>query len=264
MFTRKELFALTITIFILAFAIGFDDGSETFSWAYWLSNFFVVLLLVILSFTAQQIGHKIAARMNGFDTEYTFWGIQSFRFYSPMHMMGRGKTKTFPRTIHLFGKEVLIESFPLGLVLCLLFAIISNGQLFFLAVGQYHLLLKRHSRFGRKFLEVTNYEEAKIALAGPMVSILLMVIGKLFNSYGTMDTFIFINAGLALFHMLPLPHLAGLKVYFGSRLLYVSSLVFTIAMIILAYTVSIIPMLIISLASFLVAGTFFYYYKYFR
>ena len=124
--------------------------------------------------------------------------------------------------------------------------------------------MRRHSRFGRKFLEVTNYEEAKIALAGPMVNIGLMVIGKLFNIYGTMNTFIFINAALALFHLLPLPGLAGLKVYFGSRLLYVSSLAFTIAMILLAYTVSIIPMLIISLASLLVAGSFYYYHSYFK
>ncbi len=263
MFTRKELFALIVTILIVSFAVAFDHGSQTFMWSYWLSHLLVVLLLVAISFIAQQMGHKIAARMAGFDTEYSFWGIQSLSL-SPMHLMGRGKTKAFPRTFRFFGKEILIESFPLGLILCFLFAIISNGQLFFLAVGQYHLLLKRHSRFGRKFLEITNYEEAKIALAGPMVNILLMIFGKLFNSYGTMDTFIFINAALALFHMLPLPHLAGLKVYFGSRLLYVSSLVFTIAMILLAYTVSVIPMLIISLASLFVAGSFFYYYKYFR
>lgn len=263
MFTKREIFALVITILVLALAIGFDDGSASFAWGYWLSNFFIVLLLVAFSFTAQQLGHKIAARMNGFDTEYTFWGIQSLSL-SPMHLMGRGKSKAFPRTLKLFGKEFLIHSFPLGIILCLIFTLLSNGQLFFLAVGQYNLLLKRSSRFGRKFLEVTNYEEAKIALAGPMVNIVLMVLAKLFNSYGTFDTFIFINGWLALFHMLPLPHLAGIKVYFGSRLLYVSSLVFTIAMIILTYTVSIIPMLLVSLASFVVAGSFYYYYRYFR
>ncbi len=261
MFTRKEITALIVTILIVSFAIGFDDGSASFQWGYWLSNLLIVFIMVSLSFIAHQLGHKIVARMNGFETEYHSWGIQSF---SIMGALGKTKSKPFPRTIHLFGKEYLIYSFPLGLVLCLFVTILSNGQLFFLAVGQYTLLLKKSSRFGRKFLEITHYDEAKIALAGPIVSIVLMIIGKLFNTYGTFDTFVFINAALALFHMLPLPGLAGIKIYFGSRLLYVSSLVFMISMVILAYTVSIIPMIFISFASLLIAGSFYYYYTYFK
>ncbi len=263
MFSKKEIYVLILTILVLSFALGFDDGSEIFSWAYWLSNFFITIIIVAISFIAQQIGHKVIARMNGFDTEYNWWGFQNLSL-RPVSLMGRGRNKTFPRKINFFGKQILIESFPIGLVLCLLFALISNGQLFFLAVGQYNLLIKRSSRFGRKFLEVTNYEEAKIALAGPMTNIILMVIGTLFNQYNTFDLFIFINAGLALFHMLPLPKLAGLKVYFGSRLLYVSSLVFIISIVVLTYTVSIIPMVLISLASLLVSGLLYYYYTYFR
>ncbi len=263
MFTKRELFALLVTILVLSLAIGFDDGSETFTWGYWLGNLFIVFLMVVISFTAQQIAHKVVARMNGFDTEYVPWGIQSFRF-TPMSLMGRTKNKAFPRTISFFGKEYLMHSFPLGLVLCLFVTLISNGQLFFLAVGQYNLLLKKSSRFGRKFLEVTNYEEAKIALAGPMANIILMIIGKLLNAYGSFDTFILLNAMLALFHMVPFSTLAGTKIYFGSRLLYVSSLVFMISMVVLAYTVSTIPMLLISLVSLFIGGTLYYYYNYFK
>src|SRR3989338_6485049 len=195
MFSKKELVYLALTIFIVSLSIAFDDGSTSFSWAYWLNNFIVVIIIVALSFFV---------------------------------------------------------------------TLLSNGQLFFLAVGQYTLLLKKASRFGRKFVEVTNYEEAKIALAGPMANIILMILGMLFNSYGTFDTFILINAMLALFHMLPLPGLAGTKIYFGSRLLYVSSLVFMVSMTILAYTVSVIPMLLISLASLFISGSLYYYYTYFK
>jgi hypothetical protein len=110
---------------------------------------------------------------------------------------------------------------------------------------------------------VQNLEEAKIALAGPMVSIVLMVIGKLLNSYGTFDTFILVNAGLAIFHMLPLPNLAGIKILFGSRILYITSLIFVIMMVVLAYTVSIIPMLIISAVAAVIAFILGYYFTYF-
>jgi len=149
MFTKRELFALLITILVVSLAVGFDDGSETFQWSYWLGNLFIVFLMVALSLTVQQMAHKMVARRNGFDTEFVPWGIQSFRF-TPMSLMGRTKNKAFPKTITLFGKEYLVHSFPLGLVLCLFVTLISNGQLFFLAVGQYNLLLKRSSRFGRK------------------------------------------------------------------------------------------------------------------
>mgnify|MGYP001604842542 CR=1 FL=1 len=263
MFTKREIFALFVTILVLSLAVGFDDGSDTFQWSYWLGNLFIVFVMVAISFTAQQIGHKTVARMNGFDTEYVPWGIQSFNLY-PMGLMGKTRNKTFPKTISIFGKEYLIHSFPLGLLLCFIVAVISNGQLFFLAVGQYNLLLKRSSRFGRRFLEVTNYEEAKIALAGPMVNILLMILGKILNVYGSFDTFILINAMLALFHMIPFSTLAGTKIYFGSRLLYVASIVFMISMVVLAYTVSTIPMLLISLVSFFIGGTLYYYYNYFK
>lgn len=263
MFRKKEILYLAITIFVVSLAIGFDDGSPSFSWSYWLQNFVIVFLMVAFSFLVQQIGHKIAARMNGFDTEYTLWGFQDLSL-RPMSLMGRTKNKMFPRSYRLFGKEFVVDSFPVGIVLSLLVTLMSNGKLFFLAVGQYHLILERSSRFGRKALQITNYEEAKIALAGPMMNIVLLVLATLFNSHGSFDTFILLNALLAFFHMLPLPYLAGLKIYFGSRLLYVSSLVFMISIVILAYTVSTIPMLLISLASLLISGSLYYYYSYFK
>lgn len=272
MFSKKEVTALIVSIFVLTLAFAFDDGNPIFQWSSWLANFCIIFFLMGISFVAQQLGHKIAARMNGFDTEYTYWGIQTFRLrefwiFNPsryMSLMGRAKNKPFPRKISIFGRELLIESFPIGIVISLLVMLFSNGKLFFLAVGQYHLLLEKSSRLGRKFLEVTHYEEAKIALAGPMVNIVLMVIAKLFNQHGTFDTFIMINAALALFHMLPLGTLSGTKVLFSSRLLYLCSFVFIISMVILAYTVSTIPMLIVSLLSAVVAGSLYYYYYYYQ
>jgi len=263
MFTKKEIFSLLLTIFILSFAFGFDDKSETFVWGNWLGNFVVVFIMVALAFLAHQLGHKIAAKMNGFTAEYAYWGIQSLSL-KPRQLLGKGKSNPFPRTITVFGKKILIESFPIGLILCFLVTLLSNGQLFFLAVGQYTLLIKKTSRFGRRFFEVTNYEEAKIALAGPLANIILMILAKLVNAYGTFDTFIFINAMLALFHMIPLSHLAGAKVYFGSRLLWVSSIVFIVALIVLVYTVSIIPLLLLSLLSMFIAGSLYYYFTYVR
>jgi Zn-dependent protease len=270
MFNKKEIIALIISIFVLTLAVAFDDGSPVFQWSTWLGNFCLVFFIVGISFIAQQMGHKIAASLDGFKAEYDLWGVQTFKLkdfwvLNPsryMNLMGRAKNKPFPRKISIFNKEFLIESFPLGLVLSLLVTIFSNGQLFFLAVGQYNLLIERHSRFGRKFLEVTHFEEAKIALAGPMVNIVLMVIAALFNQKGIFDTFILVNAWLALFHMLPLPKLAGTKILFGSRVLYAFSFTFMIAMVILVYTVGVIPLLLISLLCGAIFASIAYYFWY--
>ncbi len=273
MFNKSEIKAMVISIFVIALAIGFDDGSAVFQWTYWIGNFLRILFLSGVALIAHVVAQKVSARMNGFEAEYTYWGIQSFGLKNIFHpysrtnimtLMGKSKEKPFPRKIRFLNKEYLIHAFPIGVVLSLIITVATAGKAFFLAIGEYTLLYKREGhRLGRKYLEVTQYEEAKIALAGPMTNIALIAITKVFNQHGIFDYFILINAALALFHMLPLPGLAGSKVYLGSRLLYVSCLVFMIAMVILAYTVSAIPMLIISLLSLVVAGALYYYYAYF-
>ena len=264
MFRKSEIAPLAVSILVMGLALGFDDGRAVFALLPWMSNLLSVSLVVAISFLLHQFAHKVLARMNGFDTEYSLWGVQRFSL-SPYVLFGKSlKAKPFPRKIKLFGKERVINVFPLGLVLSLLIMVLSQGKLFFLAVGDYTLLLKKASRFGRKFVEVTHYDEAKIALVGPLVHIVLLVFAKLFNTHGTFDMFMLANASMALFYMLPLPGLDGSKIYFGSRLLYVSSLIFMVSMVILAYTVSFIPMLLISLLSALLAFVLYYYFRYTR
>lgn len=263
MFTRSEISTLVIAILVVGLAFGFDDGRDVFEWSSWLGNLVTVIFLVAIALTVQQLGHKIVARLHGFEAVFSLWGVQQFRF-APAHLMGRVRSKPFPRRVTFFGKSYLIESFPIGIALSLLVMILSAGKWFFVAVGQYTLLIQRSARFGRRFIEVTNYEEAKIALAGPMANIILMTLAAFVNQYGLFDKFIAINGWLALFHMLPVSQLAGTKVYFGSRLLYVSSLAFMIAMFILVFYLSVIPLLVISLLSVLVIGSLYYYYTYFQ
>ena len=271
MFRKSEWWYLAISILVIGLAFGFDDGQETFELAYWATNLVIVFVMVGFSFIMHQLAHKVVARMQGFETEYVFWGVQGFPL-NPRKLlrldfrtvMRKGKKKPFPRKVRILGKEYLIKSLPIGIILSLIVTIVSNGALLFLAVGQYNLLLSKATRFGRKFVEVTDYEEAKIALAGPMTHVVLMVLAKMFNTYGTLDQFIFINAALALFYMIPISKLDGTKVYFGSRLLYVFSLVFIISMIILVYNLSVVPMIIISLVSAAVAVGLYYYYQYYR
>ena len=133
-------------------------------------------------------------------------------------------------------------------MLCLLVALLSNGKLFFTAVSSYGLVIKKTHRFGHKMVEVTDLEEAKIALAGPMANIMLALVCKLINADALADM-VLINSIMPVFDMLPIFGLDGMKVLMGSRPMYIFSFVFILALAILLYTLeSALPALVIAAA----------------
>jgi len=201
-------------------------------------NFLKILVIVAFSVFLHDFAHDMLAKKYGFISEYRIWGIKRFGF-------GR---EVFPKKINLFGKEITVQAFPIGAVLCVLVTLFSNGRLFFTAVSSYGLVIKKAHRLGKRFIEVTDFEEAKIALAGPMANILLAIIFKIFNSSGIFDDVIFINSVMPIFDMLPFPGLDGAKVFWGSRPLYVFSFLFILAAAISLRFLSAIPALLLALA----------------
>lgn len=261
MFQKRELGAFAVAVLVMALALAFDDGRETLDLGFWFSNLFLTLVIVAVGFFAHQLAHKIVARKHGFETAFSLWGLKNL-WFSPLRV-AKGYNM-FPRTVRVFGKEYVIQSFPVGVVLALLVMLFSMGSLFFLALGQYTLLLKPGRRFGRKFVEVTDFEEAQIALAGPLVHIVFVLLFSFFNTYGSFEKVIFINAALALFYMIPVHQLDGAKILLGSPLLYVISLVFMIAVVVLVQFLSLVPLLLVTGVATVVAGLLFYYFVYLK
>jgi len=263
-FNKKEIVALAISILFMGVALGFNDKQEVFVLNYFLANMFMMILMVGFAFIVHQLGHKLVAYLSGFRTEYKLWGLQQLRFWPLYKRWTVLRTAQFPKTVKIWGKEFVIESFPVGLVIAFFVTVLSNGWIYFLAIGQYNLLIERTSRIGKKFVEVTDFEEAKIALAGPMANIVLMVIAAMFNQHGTFDNFIWINGALALFYMIPISQLDGAKVFFSSRVLYVFGLLFIIGMVSLVYYISVIPLLIICGVFALIGAAVYFYYSFYR
>lgn len=237
-YTRREIGYLITVILVLAFVFGFNDGKDTFDLAYWLAHFFKILLIVAISIFIHDFAHDLMAKKYGFISEYRVWGIKRFGFMS----------QSFPKTINLFGRQVTIQSFPLGIVIALAVMLLSNGKAFFSAVSSYGLVIKKTHRLGRQFIEVTDFEEAKIAVAGPIACILLVVVLKMFNGSGAFDEMILINSWMAFWDMIPLPGLDGAKVFYGSKPLYVFSFLFIIGIAILSSLLSAGPALLLALA----------------
>lgn len=238
---------------MLTLVFGFNDGQPQFELSYWIINLIRVFIIVIIAIVVHDFGHDLIAKRNGLKSDYRTWGVRKFWFGE----------NTFPKNIKFFGKEFTINQFPIGIVLALTITIFSNGRLYWAAVSSYGLVIEKATRLGKKFVDITDYEEAKIAIAGPLAVTFLMLIFKLLNGTGTFDQIVTILSWMAIFDMLPLPGLDGFKVMFGSIPLYVFGTSFIASSVILAYLLGAVPALIFSvLAALAFLAVYAYYFIY--
>ncbi len=205
-----------------------------------------MFVIVVIAFLTKEFVRKLVAKTQGFETEYHLWKIKKIGFKPSSG-------------IHFFGR--LYESIPLGAILSVMTTLLSAGKLFFVAVGSYDLVIKKESRYGKKTVHITDYDEAKIAVVGPLVNIALMIIFQFFNRNGTFDQFVFINGMVALFQMIPFSTLDGAKVFFGSRIMYFFSLAFMLGTVLLIKVLA--PLITLALSGVFAAIflAVYYYYK---
>ena len=263
-FTKKEIGHILISILVLGFVFGFDDGSDKFILSNWLLNLAKIIFVVAISLLIKIIGHKFVAIKYGSFAEYKIWSI---------HRLGLNKSSKLPLTdfiskITLFSK---IKSIPLGVILPLVFvltsAILTNNQLFipFAARGIILLSSNRASRLGHKFVKLTEVEEAKIHLAGSLFSLILIIFARMITNLTSLDLspFIVVNVYLILFNMLPIPPLDGGKIFFGGVTLYIFSIILlTISILLITLSnLSAISAIIISLIMGGLAATVFHFIR---
>ncbi len=254
-YTRREKWSLFVYILILTLVFAFNDGQEKFELGFWIVNFLKVLVIVAIGAFVHDLGHDLFCRKYGFNSEFRLWGMKRIWF---------SKHPQFPRSYNIFGKNLKVYQFPLGVVLALLVMLLSNGKLFWAAVSGYGLIVEKAHRLGKKFVEVTDFEEAKIALAGPMFLLLLAIVLKIFNGGGMFDQVILIYSYMVVYDMLPLPGLDGSKVFWGSRPLFAFSFVFTIAAIAAIYLLNVWVALLIAVGLGAVFLVLYYYLRIYK
>tara|TARA_Y100000310_G_scaffold345388_1_gene464387 strand:+ start:1684 stop:2439 length:756 start_codon:yes stop_codon:yes gene_type:complete len=187
-FNKDEKKALLITTVVLAFIIGFNDGSSQFNLSKWLLHFIFIFIGVGISVLFHESGHRLVAFPAGFKVEYQLWWY--------------------------------------GLVIGIIFALFSKGNIWILVPGgiwAHHMLIHRLGffRYGPNTFAISV-----IALSGPLASIicatLIKTIQWIFFSAGSpflQKLFIF-NLAYAVWSLIPIPPLDGSKVFFHSRLTF--------------------------------------------
>ncbi|MBI2148727.1 hypothetical protein HYU23_03535 [Candidatus Woesearchaeota archaeon] len=238
-FAKREEINLLISILVLTFVFGFDDGSKIFVLTNWLLNLIKIFFLVVIAILFRELIIKYFAKRHDATSEYELWRMKKM----------------------WFGGGNLTKGFPFGIILALIFTIFSQGKLFFTAIGIHSLTEYKIARLGRKHPTLNYFEEAQIASAGIISSLFLAVAGLLIGRiFGiNMNYFVNINFFIALFNMLPFSNLDGAKIFFGSLIMYIFVLVFIIVgFIIIKFTIF-FGLILAFLAACIAA--FIYFYK---
>ncbi len=163
------------------------------------TRFLFSIFIVGLAFVLHELGHRYMALDKGFEARYVAW--------------------------------------PTGLMLSLVFGIISGGRFIFAAPGA--VVIGRKISHKYKYPRITREDYGRIALAGPFMNIVLAFILSLFVKYNPLIMYgVYINLFLAIFNLLPIPPLDGSKVFFWSRAVWLMTFIFLLLAFIFFETVA--------------------------
>lgn len=216
-FTPHELRGLMVSILVIAFIISFKEwGITSFDFRIGLYNLFNSILIVALSILVHDAGQRLWGLAIGYRVEYKMW--------------------TF------------------GLIIALVIAFLSNGNLWLIAPAGFMLHHLAAHRLGWFRYGINYFGQAMVALAGPLFTLMLVILLKVLSTFypnPLVQKALMLNVVYTITSLLPIPPLDGSKIYFGSRMLYAFALpAVAIATILMVVNIPIFFSLVLS---FLVA-----------
>jgi hypothetical protein len=192
-FTNKELIQFFITVIFTAFFLSFRYwGVDTFNLTEGLTNLLLSFLFILIFLFLHVAAQKATALWIGYTATYQYSLI--------------------------------------GLLIGMFFVFFTNG-IPLLLIGTFWLTHSERLRLG-KFRYGLNYSDvAKVAFAGPLVNVLLIIVLKPIY-FATGSDFVFrlivFNALIACFSLLPVPHNTGLNLFMKTRSIWILAFIFTV------------------------------------
>ncbi len=241
-FSSADLRTLLIAAVILGILFGYDDQQPTFQFSYWFTNLIIMIMLSFFSLILYDAAHKIKAKRAGCESSIRIWSMSRFSYAASSHLRGP------------------IKSIPLGIIIPLLFLFLTEGVLKVATLTSTSIKTMSARRLGREFRRTTEFEEAQIAGAGPLMSLFIAFLAKaLIPLFPFMQHVMAINLHLAFFSMLPLPTLDGTRVFFGSPLMF--SFFFTMTLLAFFFLRVVAPLTTFFLAAVIALGVLIVHYN---
>jgi len=125
------------------------------------------------------------------------------------------------------GYRVEFKMWAFGLIVALIVAFLSNGNLWLIVPSGFMLHHLAGHRLGFFRYGINYFGQAMVALAGPLFTLMLIILLKVLSAFSPnplIQKAIIFNAVYAITCLLPIPPLDGSKIYFGSRMLYAFAL----------------------------------------
>jgi hypothetical protein len=190
MFNKKEILLISIMSLILALALSFLKGMETF-----LYSLLLIFLILIINLSAK----KISSFYLDSKIEIKPWAIKRYGFKPSRHFK-----QPFPAGV-LF--PLLSSFFTLGNFTWL-------GALVFETKPRVYRAAKRHALYN--FSAITEDHIGFIAASGIIANLAFALLGYLIG----FTDFAALNVYYAFFNILPVSDLDGNKIFFGSLKLW--------------------------------------------
>ncbi len=195
--TESEIAHLVIAILILSIVIGFQSIISQDFPALSTAILFAAIIILLNVGAKKLIAHSLDS-----DVEHKIWSFSRYGF----------------RPGSRFKNE-----FPAGIVLPLLFSIVTLGIFKLMTLLTYETKALKHraaKRFGHySFTEMTDWHNALIGAAGIIVLLALSLISY-FVPASNLELLARMASYYAFFNLLPIGRLDGTQIYFGSRALY--------------------------------------------
>jgi len=224
MFKWKEIASLAIAALTLGYLLSFIG----ISWISWLSMSGLAFIMLFV----HHMGQKLSAWFYDCSAEIDLWTVKQIGFAKSHH---------FP------------FYFPMWLALPVLLIITTLGYAKWLAITIFDAA-PLPSRIERRFTELTEWHLALIAVGGLMFNTILAIIS---SSLG-FQQFAMLNLTFIIFNLIPFSTFDGNKIFFGSPMLWIFCLIFTVVMMLLIGSVSIAGTIAASVMTGLAAVLLYY------
>jgi len=225
-FNKTELRDFILVVFVFAFILSFDKwGVNKFDVALGLKNLFIALFFVAISVFLHHAVQRLAALYLGYKPEQKIWWL--------------------------------------GLLICLIFLIFSNGRIMIFAGSYFFIHMLTAQRLGKHRYGPSMKSFGYLAMLGPLANLLFAGILKAITwniASPTLDILIDFNFLFAIYNAIPFPPLDGSRMIYGSRLAYFFFAGLMLSFIFFVYIVgfALIVSLILALLIGIIAWVIFY------
>jgi len=225
-FKRDEIKHLLLISLVCGLAIGLDDGRAEFDLVLWSLSLVGSIIAVFLAMSFRWVFMKILGLKHGYLLEFSLWTY--------------------------------------GLAAGAVGTILSMGKVYLLMPFSTKFIHHKGMRLGAFRYGIDTEEMGKISLYGILGNLFIAALIRLFIGQSSsifLRNLMFANVFLAIFTLVPLPALDGIKIFIWSRILYVmwATLVVVFGLLILIFP-SVWPALIYSIISGIAFAWLFWFW----